>query len=171
MLRAYPYFLFHICIALLLALICPVLFPKLQILFFIPLLAWSLFRHSFSQNLFLALFLGLITDLLTISHDLGFHIFFYILSLTLTRPFKHYFFEDAFSTLPLLATLISAIYTFLLLVNFVGMKGLSLSIFMSECCVMPLLDGLFTLCMATLPIFIWGKRTRYQAHTYQQRPQ
>lgn len=80
----------------------PLFFPTLHLLFFVPFLIYCFYRCSFIQCLWLALFCGIMVDLLSSQTRLGIYSSIYCLTAALLYNYKYHFFEDRLSTLPTL---------------------------------------------------------------------
>lgn len=82
----------------------PALFPTLRLDYFVPFLVFAFYRSSNSKTkcLWLALICGLIFDLLSATTHFGLVALNYTLTVYILFYFKNYFFEDAFTTLPIM---------------------------------------------------------------------
>jgi len=92
-------------------LICPPLLPWLRLHFFMPLLVISFYCQRYHKSLVTATICGAVMDLLAAGGTLGLHALSYCVSAWLLYPQKRHFFEDKFSTLPLMTLILSVLNT------------------------------------------------------------
>jgi hypothetical protein len=94
------YFIYACCLAMLL----PLFFPFLHLLYFPPFLILCFYRCSFVGCLWWALICGLIVDLFSSETRLGNYAINYCLTTLCFYRYKFHFFEDGFSTLPVMSS-------------------------------------------------------------------
>lgn len=86
-------------------------YPSFRPLFFAPYLIIVIYKFPLSQGLLKAIFCGLLIDSLSSLPYFGLTSLCFVLSITLTCTQKYNFFEDKYSTLPLLTAFFSVCYT------------------------------------------------------------
>lgn len=91
--------------SLALTLIFPSLFPTLPLTFFAPFLIFSYYRTGKTACLGLSLLCGLILDLFSAQMRFGIYGLNYTLTTYLLYRFKNNFFEDNFTTIPIMTIL------------------------------------------------------------------
>jgi rod shape-determining protein MreD len=107
-----------------LALIFPIFFPSLYLLYFAPFLVLNFYRCSLQSSLWWAFTCGLMIDLLSSQTPLGIYAINYCFTTICLYRYKFLFFEDRLSTLPVM-TFCFAIVTTLIqtgLIYFIGMS-------------------------------------------------
>jgi rod shape-determining protein MreD len=85
-----------------LAMLIPLFFPSLHLLFFAPFLVRSLYQLSLPKCLWWALGCGFMIDLLSSQTRLGTYAINYCLVIVCLYRYRYYFFEDRLSTLPIM---------------------------------------------------------------------
>ena len=94
---------------LFLANLLPLLFPMFHLLYFVPFLVIVLYRCPFHQALWWSFTCGLIVDLFATQTKLGVYTLNYCLITFWISGYKTHFFEDRFSTLPVMVFIFSAL--------------------------------------------------------------
>ncbi len=92
-------FIYTYCLAMLL----PLFFPFLHLLYFTPFLILCLYRCSLAHCLWWALICGGVIDLFSSETRLGNYAINYCLTIFCLYRYRFLFFEDGFSTLPLMS--------------------------------------------------------------------
>lgn len=145
---------------LVLTLIIPSLFPYVRLSFFAPFLIISCYQKQLPACLWIALFCGLILDLLSSQTRLGIQALSFCLTLIILYPQKRNFFADSLSTLPIMTflfTSISSLGMAVLLYSLEMKNVLSWQWLATDLIMMPALDALFAFCSFILPALIFGK--------------
>jgi len=100
------------CLIALLAVMCfPILLPHVHLLFFLPYLVCACYRLSRFQVAWRAMWCGLLLDLLSSSGRFGLDTWALTFTAFLCYGLKRSFFEDKFSTLPLMTFLFSLCFS------------------------------------------------------------
>jgi rod shape-determining protein MreD len=149
-----------------LTLTLPLLFSSFHLLFFAPFLVLSFYRSPLPYCLWWALICGFIIDLLSSHMRLGAYAFNYCLTTLCLYRYQLYFFEDRFSTLPvmtfffsLLSALIHVFFAYLTGLSFI----LSWSWLANDLFWMPLQNALYAIVAFTLPFELLANRRRRSA--------
>jgi rod shape-determining protein MreD len=100
-------FTYAYCLAMLL----PLFFPFLHLLYFAPFLILCFNRCSLMGCLWWALICGLVVDLFSSETRLGTYAINYCLTTLCLYRYRFHFFEDGFSTLPVLSFGFTCIFT------------------------------------------------------------
>lgn len=103
---------------LFLALSLPALFPHWHMLYFAPFIVLTFPRCSFSSCLWWAFSCGFIVDLFSADARLGNAAFNYCLLTLVLHRYRFFFFDDRFSTLPLMTCLFTFLSALLQVVVF-----------------------------------------------------
>lgn len=140
-----------------LAMVLPLFFPSLHLLFFAPFLALCFYRCSLSGCLWWALSCGFVIDLLSAQTRLGTYAMNYCLTTLCLYRYKFHFFEDRLSTLPIM-TLCFACLSTLIQTAIFYMIGKSFSLswewMASNLFFSPLQDALYAGLAFTLPSLV-----------------
>ena len=138
---------FAFFLSLALSILFPFYVPKLSINFLIVPLVMLMYRASYSLTLTLAFLCGLYLDCLWLSVRLGFIAVSFLLAMRLLYPCRLYFFSDTVSTLVFMTYLFSSLTSFIqsiLALFFEQASPLTNARwFLSDVCIMPLLDALY----------------------------
>lgn len=159
-------------LALLLTLVVPSFFSKVEVSFLIPPLVMSFYFVSLKNGAWQALACGLFLDSVNLMPRLAFLGSTYLATTLILYSVRLYFFKDAFSTLGIMtylfsvmASLIQALVALLLDFPFT----LTLTWLFCDCFIMPLLDAAFAVVFFSLPHFFYTYyyRKKYtRSHTY-----
>lgn len=155
--------LFLFTYSLILTLTLPALFPSQRFAYFAPLLVFSIYRYSRILCLWLALICGLILDLLSAEMRFGIYALNYTLCVLMLGYFKNYFFEDSFSTIPLMTILFSYLSTIIflfLLYAFNSQALLSWEWVKRELIQMPLSNAIYAILTFTVLALIFPRKTK-----------
>lgn len=154
----WPYTLFSISCSLL----CPLLFSKARIFFFIPNLIVMFYQKTLTSCLWASFAFGLFLDLISDSF-FGLNTLTLCLMTTIIYPQKKLFFPDNPSTLPILTFLASDLI-FLQQAAFVYVfeKNISISSIglFSNLFIMPFFDMVYAFCLFLLPQLLLQKKRR-----------
>lgn len=124
----------------------PILSPLFRLTFYAPLLIIVYYKKSFISSLWIALICGIIMDLLTTPSAIGTYAFNYCLTTAILYSQKRNFFEDSYSTLPVMTFLFVIISTVTLILSmeiFGKSIPLSFSWALSDLFLMPLVDAFY----------------------------
>jgi hypothetical protein len=146
----------------LLTLTLPLLFSSLHLLFFAPFLVLCFYRYPLPYCLWWALICGFIIDLLSSHMRLGAYCF---TSLCLYR-YQLYFFEDRFSTLPVMTFFFSilSVLTHVCFSYFTGLPfTLSWSWLANDLLWMPIQNALYAIVAFTLPFELLARQRQHSA--------
>lgn len=140
-----------------LAMVLPLFFPSLHLLFFAPFLVLCFYRCPLSSCLWWALSCGFVIDLLSAQTRLGTYAMNYCLTTLFLYRYKFHFFEDRLSTLPIMTLGFACLSTLIQIAIFYTIgKPLSLSwewmtnnLFFS-----PLQDALYAILAFTIPSLV-----------------
>lgn len=141
----------------------PILAPTWRLFYLAPFLVCSCYQRPLHRALWYACLLGAGMDLLASSSRFGLYLLSYLTATWSIFFLKSRFFEDSFTTLPLLTTLFAATATGTawLLYPLLGIgqapEGTAILI---DCTVWPLADGLYAALCFALPQTIFGKPKR-----------
>lgn len=138
-------------------------FPTISLFYFAPMVILCFYKSSLQTCIWWALACGFTIDLLATETKLGFYALTYCLTTLILYRYKYQFFEDNFSTLPIMtflfafcATLLSAIlYSLVIIPIPISFKWLCYDIFW-----MPIRDALYAIIAFALPLY-WVRRNRY----------
>jgi rod shape-determining protein MreD len=138
-------------------------FPTISLLYFAPMMILCFYKFSLATSLWWALACGLTIDLFASETKLGFYALTYCLTTLILYRYKYQFFEDNFSTLPIMTflfgfctTLLSAIlYSIVITPIPLSFKWLYHDLFW-----MPINDALYTIVAFTMPLK-WLRGNRY----------
>ncbi len=140
----------------------PYLFPTIRILGFLPLLVFALSRLSLPKALSWSMFAGLIVDLYAFGPPLGFFALNYTLTSLILYRYRKFFSEEKLFSFTLYAAIISItstlIHFFLYAIIDIHLK-LSLFTLATDLICMPIVDGLYTLVWALLPLMLYNYLT------------
>jgi rod shape-determining protein MreD len=146
--------------SLVLFLFLPVLFPSWRFFYFAPLIVFSYYKRPLIFCLWLSLFCGLIVDLFASHTRMGFYALDYCLTTWILHSQAKHFFEDSFSTLPLMTFLFSFVSTLIqasLLYAFGQGFSLSWAWITGDLFWMPLSDALFATFAFRIPLSLLPK--------------
>lgn len=87
----------------------PLFFPSWHLLFFAPFLVFTYYRYSLISCLWWALASGFVIDLFSAQTRLGIYAIHYSFTTFCLYRYKFYFFEDRFSTLPIMTFLFASL--------------------------------------------------------------
>lgn len=150
--------------SLLLSLIVPSFFSKVEVSFLIPALVMSFYFVSLKSVAWIALGSGLFLDILNLLPRLGFLGSSYLATALLLYGWRLYFFKDAFSTLPIMTYLFSMFSSILqaLIALLFDLPSFSLSVswLVFDCFIMPLLDAGYALLFFSLPHLLYNNYHR-----------
>jgi rod shape-determining protein MreD len=120
MLKFFCSFVYAFCLAM----IIPIFFPSLYLLYFAPFLILSFYRYSLPHCLWWAFTCGLIIDLLSSQTPLGTYTINYCFTTICLYRYKFLFFEDRLSTLPVMTFCFATLSTLIQagLIYFIGMS-------------------------------------------------
>lgn len=141
----------------------PVLFPALKLFYMIPFLIRSYYLKPLSTALWLSLWTGVLLDLFSAGTRFGLHSTVYVFTTYFLYSLKKNFFEDSFTTLPVMCFLFSVVSTLfnLLLLSLLDTPVVpSLSFLFTDLLLMPMGDMIFALLVFSLPALLFGKRIR-----------
>lgn len=141
----------------------PVFFPHLSLLYFAPLLVICFYHYSFETCLWIALWCGLVLDLLSSGSHLGLYALNFILTVALLYAQKRHFFSDRLSTLPIMTFFFSDLFSlFQLLLFYVFEKGVGISgeFLFRELILVPFWNASFAFFVFELPFWLFGKKQR-----------
>lgn len=145
-------------------LLMPPLFPSFKLFYLIPFLIISIYQKPINRCLWIALAVGIFVDLLSAHSRFGIYSAAYVITTYFAYDLKRHFFEDNWSTLPVMTFFFSVIFMTSCLILHLLFEGiavpLSLSLFFIDFLFMPLCDALFTLALFTLPTTLFGKPAR-----------
>lgn len=150
-------------ISLLSLLFFPIFFPSLRLLYFLPFLARFCFHKTHFQIVVLATICGFIVDCLSGSFRMGMHTLPLAATLFLCYPLKGQFFEDTFSTLPLLTFFFSCCHSLmaaLFVLLFVGEIHFNGRWFLTDTIEMAVCDALYALLLFAIPFQITRRITK-----------
>lgn len=154
----------YFSVGLLFTLGMPALFPSVKLFYFIPFLIRCYYRKSLNACLFIALITGLFIDLFSAHSRFGMYSANYVVTTYLLYQQKRNFFEDSYSTLPVMTFLFSLLSTLVQLILMLlldnSMIRLSFFFLVTDFLLMSFLDAVFAGLVFTLPSFIFGKPTR-----------
>lgn len=156
-------------IALGFVLVFPNYYPTLRLFYFAPFIACSVYQTSFLGLLYRAFFAGLTLDLFSSSTVFGITGLNYGVVAAALFLLRRHFFEDKFSTLPIMTFLFSFISTLLyafFCVSIGGRISLSWKWAYTDLLIMPLFDGLYALVCFVLPAFVYKKISRLKIYDY-----
>ncbi|MDF2549230.1 MAG: mreD [Chlamydiales bacterium] len=126
---------------------------NLRLSYFTPLIIIAYYQKEFSTSLWISLLIGLSIDLYSSEMPFGFFALSYTLSSWMLYGQKQTFFEDSFSTLPIMTFSFSVLST-LLTVSFSYLLSkplnLSFDFFLADLLIMPLCDALYAFFVFTL---------------------
>jgi len=155
-------FLF-LSVTFLLTLYAPLFFPAYKLFFFAPLIVRLFYLRSWHETLWASCFLGLVIDLLSSHVRFGLHALNYTLTSAFLYSQRRNFFEDSYSTLPVLTctySFISTIIQILLLTLFENGVAFSWEFVKIDLLYLPILDGLYAFVCFSLPQMLFGKPKR-----------
>ncbi len=139
-------------------LIVPCFLPSIRILGLLPFLLFALSRFSLPRVLWLSALAGLAVDLHSFGPPLGFFAFNYSLSSLILFRYKKFFSEENLFSFVLYGILFSFVSTFihffLYAIQDIHLKPSSLTLATDLIC-MPLIDGIYTLVWALLPLLLY----------------
>lgn len=142
----------------------PVFFPSLKLFYFIPFLIRSIYIKPLKSSLWYAFFIGCILDLFSADARFGFFSCNYVTTTYFLYRIKKHFFEDSFTTLPVMTFFFSSISSFLLWGILLILEKHFLPLYptflLSDFFFMPLGDAFFAALVFTLPDIIFGKPER-----------
>lgn len=128
--------------------------PQLPLLFFAPFLVITYYKKSFIVCLWYSLICGLLTDLLSDHHRFGFYALSYCLTTFFLYSQRVNYFEDRFTTVPLMTAFFSfgstLIHT-LILSSLGDPISLSWKWIQTDLFWMPLVDALYAAIAFSLP--------------------
>ena len=149
---------------LFLAFLLPIFFPQLYLIYFAPFLVASFYRQKKIKCLWLAFLCGFLIDLFSTQTRLGFYALTYFLTAEILYNQQRNFFEDRFSTLPIMTFLFAIISTVIqipLLYAFDIGLDLSMEWFKNDLILNPLYDAIYAALAFTLPsIFFYRTKPR-----------
>lgn len=146
-----------------LALVLPVLFPLARLTFFAPFLIIACYKTRLKRCLWLAIFCGIIVDLLSSYTHFGLYSVDYCLAIALLYPQRRNFFADSLSTLPIMTFFFSVLSTAImaLLIYCIDTKNiLSWGWIFTDLIVMPFFDAMYAFFIFVFPAILFGKRQR-----------
>lgn len=149
-------------------------FPWLHLCPFAPFLVMAYYSRSFLNCLWLSLCCGLFMDLLAAERHLGIYALTYYLTTLILFTQRRFFFEDKFSTLPLMTALFSAISTTVLVITLYFMGNgvpFSWGWVVRDLVLMSVLDGLYAFTCFQLPMLLWKRRPQRKEELAVKRPQ
>ncbi|MBA3723058.1 MAG: rod shape-determining protein MreD [Parachlamydiaceae bacterium] len=141
----------------------PALFPTLNLLFFAPFIILSFYNTNKINVLWLALLCGLIVDLLSTHTRIGFYALNYCLTAWILYPQKVHFFEDSFSTLPIMTFLFSITSTFIQVFLFYILgQGILFSweLIQNDFIWLPIIDAIYAALAFTIPYLFYPKTSK-----------
>lgn len=154
-------FAFTLCMGLFLTL--PLLFPHLKLFFFAPFIVVLIYQKSKGVSCCIALLTGLVLDLFSIHESIPFYAINTCLTVFLLYDQRQHFFGDSVSTLPIMVYFFGVLSSLLqgVLIETLGSHPhLSLHWIAFDVVLFPLADALFAFLIFTLPVLLFGKRTR-----------
>lgn len=151
----------YFSIGLLCTIVMPSLFPSIKLYYFIPFLIRCFYLKPLNSSLKFALCIGLIVDIFSAHSRFGLYSTNYVITTYFLYGLKRNFFEDNFTTLPVMTFFFSLFSTilqyFMLVLLDTHAPSLSLSFILIDFILMPISDSLFALFVFTLPTFLFGK--------------
>ncbi len=154
-------FTFVIC--LLFALGLPALFPLTRLTFFAPFLIIACYKASLKKCLWLALFCGIVVDLLSSYTRFGLYSVDYCLTVALLYPQRRNFFADSLSTLPMMNFFFASLSTLIMAILIYSIENknvLSWGWIFTDLIIMPIFDAIYAFAIFILPTLFFGKRQR-----------
>ena len=152
------FYLFLFLLSLSGELIMPHIFPTIRILGFLPLIIFAIARLSLPKALWWSMFAGLAVDLYSFGTPLGFFSTNYTLSTLIIYKYKKFFSEEKLLSYALFGSLFGALSTLLHFVLYslidIHLKP-SLFTFATDLICMPIIDGVYILVWALLPLMLY----------------
>lgn len=154
----------YFIIGLFFTLSVPAVLPSVKLFYFIPLLIRSIYLKPLQTCIWIAFYIGLCLDLLSSHSRFGIYTTNYVLTTYILFRVKQNFFEDSFTTLPVLTYFFSLTSTMiqillLLLLDRYSIHFTSQFIF-TDLILMPLYDTIFTFCVFSIPQLLFIKPPR-----------
>lgn len=97
-----PHFIYLFIYTFCLAMTLPLFFPFCHLLYFAPFLVLCFYRYSFVGCLWWSLICGFVVDLFSVETRLGTYAMNYCLTTLCLYRYRFHFFEDRWSTLPVM---------------------------------------------------------------------
>ena len=155
-------------LALIAAIVGPTLLSSIPLSYFAPFLVLLFYVRPESSCLWWSLGCGLFIDLVSANLRLGVHAIAYCLTTFLLYKQKQHFFQDRFSTLPLMTFLFSACSSLicrLLLELFTTGFALSLSWMVIDLLLLPVIDAFYGALLFSLPAYLLRRRPTMHDNT------
>ena len=149
--------------AFLLTIYAPFFFPAYKLFFFAPLIIRLFYLRSYHETLWASCLLGIVIDLLSSHVRFGLYALNFTLTSALLYSQRRNFFEDSYSTLPVLTSIysfVSTIVQILLLTVFENGVAFSWDFVKIDLFLLPILDGLYAFVCFSLPELVFGKPRR-----------
>lgn len=142
----------------------PTLFPAVKLFYFIPLLVRSFYLKPLQTCIWIAFCVGLCLDLLSSHSRFGLYTANYVVTTYILYRVKQNFFEDSFTTLPVLTYFFSLGSTVIQILLLLLLDRHSIhftpQFIFTDFILMPLCDALFTLCVFSIPQLLFTKPPR-----------
>lgn len=155
--------------ALVLLICLPALTRICRITFFAPVLAVACYQLQLVPLLWLAFGTASLVSLFEPEPSLAIHAWAYVGITYLLARYKHYFFEDSLSTLPIMSALFSVALT-LLFQAFQGFTLVSWKWVVTDLVLLPLMDGAYAFICFTAPMIFGVSLHKKKASEQTQRP-
>jgi hypothetical protein len=147
-----------LCCAVVALLIFPLIWPGLNLAFFVPCIVIAYYKRTFIASLRLSLACGLFLDLLSSHEHLGIYATSYCIATALLYRARLQFFADSLSTLPLMTFFFSTIATAVqILLLHIFEKGFALSFawVVTDLCLLPVCDAIYSFVWFALPVLVF----------------
>lgn len=156
------YLIYLFIYTFILSLVLPIFWNSASIFFYVPFLVICFYRTKFTHALWWALICGFFVDLFSVHTRLGNTSLVYCLTTFILYRLKFRFFEDGFSTFPVLTYVFVSLSTLMLglLYRIIDIHWLVFSWdwIQNDLIILPLKDSLFALFFYTIPLFLINQR-------------
>ncbi len=143
--------------SLLLTLFGPILWPSVQVAFFVPFIVIAYYQKPYLTSLWISLLCGVILDVLFPSNRMGLWCMSYTLTTMMLFKYRMHFFGDRQSTLPIMTFLFSLVSTgFYCGVSYFFDKnmGMSFLAMTKELLLIPFENAVYAYLMILLPVSV-----------------